>query len=103
MLTSNQLKVACDGCDCDDELRDTLEEMLWQARQDRNRKQALRIRRVLRKGKLFNQLESKCKAKFVASGVSVANGGEIIKYLVEWFTENWEVIIEFIKAIVAIF
>jgi DNA invertase Pin-like site-specific DNA recombinase len=107
MLSESQIKLACSNCDCDDEIRDGLEEMLIDAREKRDRLGAMRIRRVLRSRRLFGKLESEIKTaaatRLVASGVAVKENGEILKYLVEWFTENWETIIEFIKAIVAIF
>ena len=106
-VTMDDVALMCDNCDCDEQLGDYLDELQAKARTERDFKLGMRIRRLKRRPNLMSKLETKIKdavkEDIRVRGVMLTADGEILKYLVEWFTENWEVIIEFIKAIVAIF
>lgn len=77
-------------------------------RADRDFLTALRIRRVLRNNRLFESLYEKtvnqAASDLLASPRADEFGdGEFAKWFLEWFSENWEIIIEFIKALIPLF
>ena len=97
------------GFDGRSELRSGLGEMQQAFRESGRFMDAFRVGKILRKKKLFEKLYTQtmqqAAADLLASPRSSEFGdGEFGKWLIEWFSDGgWEIIIEFIKALLPLF
>lgn len=114
----NQIATACNGCDmgvCDENVRDWLEMRYdeneqeiesvgrwawWKA--DKARRENRRIKRVLSKKRVFRKFADRVihesKQALVNSGrLSEFGDGSFLQWWWEWFEENSDVLIQFIK------
>jgi len=104
-----QINLACEGCDCDREAEELLEDLREVAIHERDFSLVRKLRRLrfqpLRRSKLVDQINERAKLDLANSGrVGEFGDGQFAKWLIEWFSdEGWKIIISFIKAIVAIF
>ena len=92
-----------------EEFREALIEMQHNFRQDHQFLNAVRVRRILRKRQLFDQLYEqtvKQAAKDLADSPRAKEfgDGEFGKWLIEWFSNGgWETVIAFIRALIPLF
>jgi len=102
-------KSMCEKCDISAEVSEMLSDLREMALEDRDFKTLRQLRRVRRRPALKDKIEEKVReastAALVASNrISEFGDGEFARWLVEWFSDGgWEIIIDFIKAIVTIF
>ena len=102
-------KAMCERCDISAEVSEMLSDLREMALEDRDFKTLRQLRRVRRRPALKDKIEEKVReastAALVASNrISEFGDGEFARWLVEWFSDGgWEIIIDFIKAIVTIF
>jgi hypothetical protein len=102
-------KAMCDKCDISKEVDEMLADLRELALEDRDFKTLRQIRRVRRRPALKAKVEAKVKesatAALVASNrISEFGDGEFARWLVEWFSEEgWQIILQFIKGLIALF
>lgn len=90
------------------DFREALADAREQYRQERNFAMSIRIGRALRRRSVFEDLYEavvkQASVDLMSSPRRAEFGdGEFAKWFLEWFAENWETIVEFIKAIIPIF
>jgi hypothetical protein len=109
MSDSIKAKSMCDKCNVSAEVDEMLADLREMALEDRDFKTLRMIRRVRRRPALKDKVEAKVKeaatAALVASNrISEFGDGEFARWLVEWFSdEGWQIILAFIKGLIALF
>ncbi len=108
-LQAAKIKAMCEKCDISKEVDEMLADLRELALEDRDFKTLRQIRRVRRRPALKDKVEAKVReastaALLASNRISEFGDGEFARWLVEWFSdEGWQIILAFIKGLIALF